>query len=140
MDLYSLPSSSLVYNSNWMRFFEDIINTEIQSLNALNLNINRDDIDSNEINIRFQLESERFQPLNFNTSSNWIQFLPLQYEGTNLNEINFSFSNWSTKRIGSHERANRTKLYKSTYLNNNRMSYMLRLFISKFMHETVKSM
>ena len=91
MDLYSLLSSSLVYNSNWMRFFEDIINTEIQSLNALNLNINRDDIDSNEINIRFQLESERFQPLNFNTSSNWIQFLPLQYEGTNLNEINFRF-------------------------------------------------
>ena len=74
MDLYSLISSSLVYNSNWMQFFEDIINTEIQSLNALNLNINRDDIDTNEINIRFQLESERFQPLNFNTTSNWIQF------------------------------------------------------------------
>lgn len=102
MDLYSLLSSSLVYNSNWMRFFEDIINTEIQSLNALNLNINRDDIDSNEINIRFQLESERFQPLNFNTTSNWIQFLPLEYEGTNLNEINFRFE------IGVHNESGLT--------------------------------
>ena len=93
MDLYSLLSSSLVNNSNWMRFFEDIINTEIQSLHALNLSFNRDDIDANEINIRFQLESDRLQPsnLNTNTNSNWIHFLPLEYNGTNLNEINFHF-------------------------------------------------
>ena len=96
MDTFSLISSSLLNNSNWGRLFENIIMNEILSLNNLNFNINQDNIDSNEYGIRLQFEYLNFQPLLFNTSTNWVHFLPLEYEGTNFNEINFTFEIGST--------------------------------------------
>ena len=40
-----------------MRYFEDIVLLEIQSLNILNFSVNRDSLDPREINVRFEYET-----------------------------------------------------------------------------------
>ena len=62
MENYSFLSSSLLSNrtnigNNWLRYFEDIILSEIQSLNRLNFSVNRDSVDPREINVRFEYET-----------------------------------------------------------------------------------
>ena len=77
MELYSLLSSSFQNNNNtnnlmnnWVRYFNDIIVTEIESLNNLNFSINRDNVDPRELNIRFEYQTSRLPSLFFNTSFN----------------------------------------------------------------------
>ena len=62
MENFSLLSSSLLSDrnnigNNWLRYFEDIILSEIQSLNRLNFSVNRDSVDPREINVRFEYET-----------------------------------------------------------------------------------
>ena len=71
----SLNSNS----SNWMRFFEDVIAQELQCLNRLNFSVNRDSVDSNEFNLRFEFETRRLPIFQFNSSFN----------------TSFNSSNWS---------------------------------------------
>ena len=78
MELYSFLSSSFQNNNNnnnnivnnWVRYFNDIIVTEIESLNNFNFSINRDNIDPRELNIRFEYETARLPPMFVNTSFN----------------------------------------------------------------------
>ena len=88
--------SSSTTNLNWERLFQRILSDELHVMRDLDLTINNDTIDPNEFNIRFQVGSDLFRPLLFNTSTVWAHYIPLEYEGTNFNEINFLFEIGST--------------------------------------------
>ena len=90
----NLSSSSMA--TPWTRLFQRILTDEVQHLRDLHLTINNDTIDSNEFNIRFQIGSDLFRPFSFNTSTVWAHYVPLEYEGTNFNEVNFIFEVGST--------------------------------------------
>ena len=97
MDLFSSSmTATSLSNSNWTRLFQRILTDELHHLSDLNLTINNDTIDSNEFNIRFQIGSDLFRPFTLNTSTIWEHFIPLEYEGTNFNEVNFIFEVGST--------------------------------------------
>ena len=90
MDVNAFFSSSLLYNSNmnWMRYFHDIIDNEIQTLQSFNITINRDTIEPSEFNVRFQFESDML-PL-FNTSFvSAGMYLPLDLQSINFSDYIF---------------------------------------------------
>ena len=55
-------------SDNWMRYFEHMILNELQSLNSFNFTVNRESIDTNEFNVRFEIETRILPLFNFSAS------------------------------------------------------------------------
>ena len=82
-------------SDNWMRYFEHMILNELQSLNSFNFTVNRESIDTNEFNVRFEIETRTLPLFNFSGShghGKWsLQFGSI-YHMERLNKIQLSTS------------------------------------------------
>ena len=61
MDLNTLFSSSNG-RSNFIRYFQNLLDSEIQTLQSFNITIDRNSIEPSEFNVRLEFESEMFPP------------------------------------------------------------------------------